>query len=278
MSLTISSPGFSNHELEKLRLALSIFQDGTGWETIKLPKKAGGNRKYYAGYRQFERLVAELLGGVALENKAIFDVFVPLPNTESYYGISCKMRSELNKAEKNEGRVYIEMSNASGEFSDRVKKDVGEGFLDKPDEVGNTLLQVVNDWHQKAANRIGFNVNLKESSFLVLLYNKNLKFKLFQYGLELPSAKDFTWSFPLSIKNREQGTRRLVGYKEDCMIFEWYFLSGGQLKYYPLASDAKWTSNIFELEPLPENIATGITARAKNYFPEKWNRINNIKN
>jgi hypothetical protein len=274
MSLTISSPGFSNQELEKLRLALSIFQDGTGWETIKLPKKAGGNRKYYAGYRQFERLVAELLGGVAPENKAIFDVFVPLPNTESYYGISCKMRSELNKAEKNEGRVYIEMSNASGEFSDRVKRDVGEDFLDKPNEVGDTLLKVVNNWHQMAANKIGFNVNLKESSFLVLLYNKNLKFKLFQYELELPSANQFTWGFPPSTKKREQSTRRLVGYKENSMIFEWYFLSGGQLKYYPLASEAKWTSHVFELEPLPKNVVTGITARARTYFPKKWNQIN----
>ena len=106
----LSSKGLSKNEVERLRLALSIFQDGTGWETIK-PKKPGGERVYYAGYRQFERIVAEVFGGIAPENKGIFDVFIPIAGTDTHYGISCKMRSELDKALKDGGRVYIEMSN-----------------------------------------------------------------------------------------------------------------------------------------------------------------------
>ena len=140
MSLMLSSNGLNKEELERLRLALSVFQDGTGWETLRKPKKQGGDRTYYAGYRQFERIVADVFGGIAPENKGIFDVFLPINSTDTYYGISCKMRSELDKALKDDGRVYIEMSNAAGEFMDRVRESVGKNFLTKPAEVGMTLL------------------------------------------------------------------------------------------------------------------------------------------
>src|SRR5215216_7172256 len=101
MPLTLSSNGPSASELEHLRLALSVFQDGSGWESIKKTKKQGGDRIYYAGYRQFERIVADVFGGIAPENKGIFDVFVPLSATDMHFGISCKMRKELNNALKN---------------------------------------------------------------------------------------------------------------------------------------------------------------------------------
>lgn len=120
MSLLLSSGGPSARELEHLRLALSVFQDGSGWESIKNNRRQGGVRQYYAGYRQFERIIADVLGGVAPENKGIFDVFVPINGTDTHYGISCKMRNQLNGALRPAGRVYIEMSNAAGKFSDKV--------------------------------------------------------------------------------------------------------------------------------------------------------------
>jgi hypothetical protein len=98
MTLKLSSNGPSASELERLRLALSVFQDGSGWESIKKTKKQGGDRIYYAGYRQFERTVADVFGGIAPENKGIFDVFVPLPGTDTHFGVSCKIRRELNNA------------------------------------------------------------------------------------------------------------------------------------------------------------------------------------
>src|SRR5574341_467475 len=140
MSLMLSSNGPSATELERLRLALSVFQDGSGWESIKKSKKEGGDRVYYPGYRQFERTVADVFGGDAPENKGIFDVFIPIPGTDKHFGVSCKMRSELNKALKDDGTVYIEMSNAAGEFMDNVKREVGSNFQKYPDRVGQTLL------------------------------------------------------------------------------------------------------------------------------------------
>jgi len=270
MSLMLSSNGLTQDELEHLRLALSVFQDGTGWETIRKPKKQGDEKTYYAGYRQFERIVADVFGGIAPENKGIFDVFLPINNTDTYCGISCKMRSELDKALKDNGRVYIEMSNAAGEFMDKVRESVGKNFLNKPVEVGETLLALIADWHKNAPKNSGYEINLAESSFLVLLYNKKLNFGLYQYDLGLPRASKFAWSFPLPTRNNSQGSRRLVGYLKDSLAFEWYLHSGGQLKYYPLAKNAKWHSELFELEPLPKNIKSGILARAQEYFPDKW--------
>jgi hypothetical protein len=267
----LSSNGLSENEIERLRLALSIFQDGTGWETIK-SKKPGGERVYYPGYRQFERVIAEVFGGIAPENKGIFDVFIPIASTDTYCGISCKMRSELDKAVKDDGRVYIEMSNAAGEFMDRVRQKVGNGFQEKPDEVGETLISLIAEWHQNAGKNSGYKVDLAESSFLVLLYNKKLTFGLYQYELRLPNAKDFTWSFPSPARNTAQGSRRLVGYMQNSLAFEWYLHSGGQLKYYPSAQDAKWHSALFELEPL-KNRNSGLVSRIQEYFPKKWEAI-----
>ena len=271
MPLTLSSNGPSASELERLRLALSVFQDGSGWQSIKKTKNQGGDRIYYAGYRQFERTVADVFRGIAPENKGIFDVFVPLFVTDMHFGVSCKMRGELNNALKDEGRVYIEMSNAAGEFMDKVKQEVGKNFQKYPDQVGQTLLSLITGWHN-VEKLSGYKINLAESSFLVLLYNKQLTFRLYQYELLLPKATNFTWRFPPPKNRSSKESRRLVGYYKDKVIFEWYLYSGGQLKYYPLAQNAKWHSESFTLEPLPENI--NLVSRAQEYFPDKWKLLN----
>lgn len=268
MSLMLSSNGPSANELERLRLALSVFQDGSGWESINKTKKHGGDRIYYAGYRQFERAVADVFGGIAPENKGVFDVFVPLLGTDMHFGVSCKMRGELNNALKDEGRVYIEMSNAAGEFTDKVKEEVGKNFQKYPDKVGQTLLSLITGWHSNSGKFHGHKINLAESSFLILLYNKQLIFRLYQYKLLLPRATKFTWRFPPPKNEKSKESRRLVGYYKDKVIFEWYLYSGGQLKYYPLAQDAKWQSESFTLEPLPGNM--NLVSRAQEYFPDKW--------
>jgi hypothetical protein len=61
---------------------------------------------------------------------------------------------------------------------------------------------------------------------------------------------------------------------KNSLAFEWYLHSGGQLKYYPLAKDAKWHSAPFELEPLKER-KLGLFSRIQEYFPEKWESIKN---
>lgn len=63
--------------------------------------------------------------------------------------------------------------------------------------------------------------------------------------------------------------RRLAGNDGEGNLFEWYGESGGQFKYYPLASNAVWASDVFRLEPFG-NIEYGILNKAKIYFPKKW--------
>lgn len=68
-------------QMEKLRLILSTYQDGTGM-LIK-------DGKSLPGWRDFERAVAIVFGGKAQESKHVFDVIVPLQERKSNYGISC---------------------------------------------------------------------------------------------------------------------------------------------------------------------------------------------
>ena len=67
------------------------------------------------GWRDFERTVAFVLGGQAQESKGIFDVILPSGVLGIKYGISCKMRRELNRIDKL-GRVAVEVSNAAREL------------------------------------------------------------------------------------------------------------------------------------------------------------------
>src|SRR5271154_3461943 len=96
-------------EIERIRLILSTYQDGTGM-------LAAENGKTLPGWRDFERSVALALGGIASESKAVFDVVLARPDLATpKFGLSCKMRRELNRVER-DGRVTIEVSNSSGEF------------------------------------------------------------------------------------------------------------------------------------------------------------------
>lgn len=96
-------------QIEKLRLVLSTYQDGTGQLIFESDKSL-------PGWRDFERSVAFVFRGGAQESKAIFDVLVPIESeSETCYGISCKMRETLQIINKT-GRVTVEVSNSAGKF------------------------------------------------------------------------------------------------------------------------------------------------------------------
>jgi hypothetical protein len=95
-------------ELERLRLILSTYQDGSGM----LVTKSGT----LPGWRDFERAVAATFSGAAQESKAVFDVLLPdEQNPTLMYGLSCKMREELDKVNRI-GRVTMELSNSAKAF------------------------------------------------------------------------------------------------------------------------------------------------------------------
>ncbi|GAB4581367.1 MAG: hypothetical protein Fur0022_41140 [Anaerolineales bacterium] len=67
-------PMLNSSQVEKIRLILSTYQDGTGQLTVQ-------SGRTLPGWRDFERAVALSVKGIAQENKAIFDVLIPHGNT-----------------------------------------------------------------------------------------------------------------------------------------------------------------------------------------------------
>ncbi|MEZ4519928.1 MAG: hypothetical protein R3C44_24900 [Chloroflexota bacterium] len=244
----------TEHEVERLRLILSTFQDGMGQL----------NNGTLPGWRDFERATAVAFGGTAYEGKGIYDVLVPSPNAVNVqFGIACKMRSELRRVDR-ASEVYIEVSNAAGEFWDTLNSEgINEDSLEaNPNLAGELLIQVVDGWHEAVDVNNGGNIDSSMSSYLILQWDtRALEYQLFQYPIDLPDAHGLNW---------EVSGRRLRGKSHHRVLFEWYFKSGGQLKYYPPIEEASWHSRRFRLEPLPTNIEAGLESKAATYFPDIW--------
>ncbi len=253
--------------VEKLRLILSIYQDGTGQLAHK-----GGNS--LPGWRDFERAVALAFEGIAQESKAIFDVLLPTPRTNSFIGISCKMRRELKYPTRENIEVPLELSNSAGKFWDvLIEKHnlTRQTYKQHPQTVGQVLISIVESWHQNASTQMDRKIDLSKSYHLVLLWNKRGYYQLFQFALKLPAYQTLFWHFPPG-RDGKPG-RHLRGEDKQGKLIEWYGESGGQLKYYPRVSQAIWKSEPFQLEPLPDNTPNGILSKVKTYFPKQWASI-----
>lgn len=279
----------TEQEVEKIRLLLSVYQDGSGMLAL-----ANGLSK--PGWRDFERAVAAALGGrppkgEGQEGKNIFDVAVPIA-AGLYKGISCKMRRELNRVLNRDHRVSLELSNSAQQFWDYLEKRGIDhsNYKERPAEVGIALIELVTSWHYAESSLNGGNIDLDESSYLVLSWNRGGDYQLHQFPIYLPDPTSLIWDFPYVDRNRnkkrgrklksitedeEQEGRRIRGLDASGgTLFEWYGESGGQLKYFPLAETAIWSSPIFRLEPLPLPPSEyGLLAKVKQYFPKQWQAI-----
>lgn len=261
MKRSLSAKNPTPQQVEKIRLLLSTYQDGTGQQATKngtLPN-----------WRDFERAVSIAMNGDGTENKSLFDVVVR-PRGAHAHGISCKMRSELRSA-YTKGVVYLEVSNAAGEFWD-VLREIGINTTTemsaRAGEAGEAIVGLVEQWAEDA--KASESVSLDESYYLVLLWSsRSIEYQLFQLALDLPDPSDLDWCVRKS--KTKEGSGCLVGSHEGRVLIEWYGNSGGQLKYYPKVSEALWKSELFSLEPLPftEN-GYGIAQKARTFFPEKW--------
>lgn len=256
----------SQSELEKFRLIFSTYQDGTGM-------LAHADGRTLPGWRDFERSLALALGGTPSESKDIFDVRLPDPaRNRVFYGVSCKMRRELSGIDRR-GRATIELSNSARKFWDRLKAiGIDQGnYKQAPEDVGRALIELVTEWHLLASVEQGGNVDLSKSCYLTLSWNKEGLYQLHQFSLALPDPDELTWLFPTY--NRSGQTmvaNHLKGNDSQGGLFDWYGESGGQLKYYPLVSNAIWKSPRFTLEPLPANRQHGLLHKAGSYFPRQW--------
>lgn len=267
MSLAFVDRPPTPEEFERFRLILSTYQDGSGMLAMS-------DGSTLPGWRDFERTVAAAFGGVAQEDKSIFDVLIPGVNGKTQCGISCKMRGELNRLEK-DGRVTIELSNSIKKFQDYlVAKGIKpEKYVTRASQVGAALIDLVEQWKRDASIEQGGRVDLTKSCYLTLMYNRAGLYQVHWFRLTLPDPAKLRWYYPKIKKNdKMQIAGHLNGDDENGgRVFEWYSRSGGQLKYYPLAKDALWASERFRLESIPLDRSTiNLAAKARMYFPELW--------
>ncbi len=257
-------------EVEKIRLILSTFQDGTGQLVNKQDP-----RKTLPGWRDFERAVALALDGQATESKYIFDILLPGgTHTGKHYGLSCKMRGELNRVDR-DGRVTIEVANSAKKFWLRLNsKSINQtNYRAQPRESGIGVIEEVESWHTAASDTHGGSVDISCSSYLVLSWNNEGWYQLHQFALTFSDPATLTWYCPLKlVDGKQELSQRINGDDERGTLFEWYGTSGGQLKYYPLAEDAIWSSVRFRLEPILDQVEHGILRKAREFFPELWTR------
>ena len=190
----------SEDEIERLRLILSTYQDGTGMlasSGLTLP-----------GWRDFKRSLALAFDGVASESKDIFDVRLADPQRVGvFFGISCKMRRELHRLDR-DGRVTIELSNSAGKFWDYLNtKNIDQSnYRSHSPDVGKALVELVSRWHREASLEDGGNVDLSKSCYLTLSWNNAGWYQLHQFPITLPEAGNLQWEFPM-FTTKEGGQR-----------------------------------------------------------------------
>ena len=272
MTFPFATRAPTSAEVEAIRLMLSTFRDGSGTER-------DGDGTTRPNWRQIERVFAELFTGEpAPENKGIFDVTVPsLDDPKLLYGLSIKSK-QLPKRQFDrlsvDSRTYMEVANSPAKMFDALHANHGIGvqdFIDgrDPDVIGNCVLKTINEWHEEGKKQYerlhhARRIDLDHSVYICLSYR--------QWDDSAPrrfQIHSFSLQFPENIRWRYKG-KALRGYDPKHpgeVIFDWYAQSGGQLKYYPRASDALFSSAPFVLEEL-QNI--DLYERAHQYWEREW--------
>ena len=256
-------------ELNLLKKFLASYRDGSG----NIRETDGSTR---AEFRQIERCFAELLHGKTTENKAFYD-FVIQTNEDGGVvvrgaSIKSKEHEKLHSypSEKETLRSYLELSNSSAKdwkacqavgLSEQLFRDGS-----KPEQFGVTVLgrQLI---ERKASqdsylNSIpGASKTFKEqdSVYISLLYspivNGERSYMVSSFAAVLPTAD--SWEFK---------GKRLVGLEKDgSVLYEWYGLSGGQLKYYPRIATRLHGTELFTLADFKPAIET-MRAKVERMF------------
>ena len=259
-------------EIERLRLLMSVFRDGSGQERER-------DNTSRPGWRDLERVFADFLAGHANENKEIFDVIVSSTDQRNKaYGISLKSK-ELSRASaledlENNGRVYMELCNSPAKLWGPLKELqlTEEIFREKRQDVaktvGDCIIATIKNWHRDTkrkyeVNNPGENLDLEKSKYITVssnIKNSVRSYQVHSFSLSLPT--DLVWKF-----SSEKCLRGYDSSSPEEIVFDWYGLSGGQLKYYPKASEAIYKSPIFHLEQPPIHT---LSDRAKECWPDKW--------
>lgn len=243
-------------EIERLRLALSTFRDGSGQYVNSI-------RGFMPDYLAFERATALVCGGTTSENKGVFDVLVP-DDGRLPYGISCKM-SSIQPVQNLAS--FMELSNSKKKFDDEFDR-LGIDWTTNPEEAGPAVVDLVTSWHAACGSR----VDVAGSRYLVLSHDALWRrFQLLCYPLSLRPRSRVSWRTE-GIDRQTRGPSTVAGYimlgnRRLHRLWQLYQNSGGQLKYYPPLSWAEWTSPFFTFEEPP---VRNLRQKVEEYFPGRW--------
>ena len=263
----------TDKETKHIRALLSTFRDGSGNQS-----ESDGTTR--ASWREIERCIAEVVLGPASEDKHIFDVIAPDNlNPDIFYGFSIKSKQLSRKnflKLPTVGRVYMEVANSPAKFWDDI--GLSHGHTERefsrmlhPAQMGDTVLASVRKWHLEGkqkfeAARPGKILDLENSRYLCVSYSNesDANERLYQiHAFALDYKPGIAWSY--------KSDRCLTGKDPDYLtesLFDWYGSSGGQLKYYPRATDALYSSQVFKMLIPPRKLT--LTDKAKVYFPDEF--------
>ncbi|MFI5493525.1 hypothetical protein [Actinoplanes sp. NPDC051859] len=257
MSVPFRDRPLNAAEVERLRLALSTFRDGSGQYLGKLGL-------FMPDFLDFERATAMVCGGTTGENKGVFDVAVPTPDGLPI-GVSCKMASVQPARLKSS---FMELSNSKKKFDDEFARQ-GIIWQSQPKLAGPAIVKLVESWHSSLRHLY----DLAGSRYFVLSHDARWEnFQLLCFPLNLSIADPFNeveWCNEGSDKNG--GPSTVAGYVNENgrshRLWQLYQNSGGQLKYYPLLEWAEWVSPVFRLDMPP---ARNLREKIDEYFPGSW--------
>lgn len=253
--LPVRDRAFTNDELERMRLLLSTFRDGSG----QYLKKIGG---FMPDYLAFERATAVVCGGETTENKGIFDVIVPSGDLRLPFGVSCKMATAQPAARPS---WFMELSNSAKKFHDAFAA-AGVDWTREPDKAGPILVELVEKWHYAVADT----VDVASSKYLILAHDSRWRdFEIAGLDLNLSRADPHVgvdWvSEGLGTPSSVAGYIDVDGRRH--RLWQFFANSGGQLKYYPPTDWAEWVSPTFQLEmPLVRSLRQTV----EEYWPGLW--------
>jgi hypothetical protein len=205
-----------------------------------------------------------VLEGSTGEDKGIFDVSVPVPNAKPF-GVSCKMAGPGLKSDPK--TAFMELSNSAKKFEDDFLSK-GYDWVNEPARAGAAVVDLVMSWHAE----VSASTDLAHSKYLLLTHStdwEQYKLSVFDLDLKRVDPSDLRWEM-----RHHRGTGKpnsVVGVWDrgdtSHRLWEFYPLSGGQLKYSPLWEWATWQSDWFKLEQPPQH---DLRTKAQQYFPELW--------
>lgn len=275
MGLPFATRDATDDEVLLFKLMLATFRDGSG------NQKDNDNRTR-ADWRQIERCVAELLNGDGGEDKGIFDVILlDQQDVALAYGFSIKSKQLCPRdflKLQTDGRVYMEIANSPAKFWNAIGNEhelTENDFrnMSSPNLIGGTVLNTVMEWHREGKRQFdvspsnlqqGKSLDLGNSCYLCITSSNSCAERLYQ-------VHSFPLEYPGNIQWRYKSAACLSGYDPDSpndVLVDWYGVSGGQLKYYPSVSKARYSTNVFSI-PTPPRVMT-IREKANMYFPDLY--------